>query len=304
MVTRTNVNDGAFLGDWIFNDDYKRDVNAAEQAVRVLAVDTYGSAAVIFEGLTVSKHPTSEKFVISKGRARDNQKNPVILTGNYELDIPAGEPAANAPVYIAVKYETTKGDVRAAVKTATAYSSTITDSFTVDARFAAYDEAEGWIKLASAYLQESTWFFSFDAPNRSAVAGSLLLRNGLSIYTPGQTITSEWAVFGDQRFMPEWWDWGNALLHVILADAVPEDPPVPNVWVPRINEFVDLNVAPGTPVAVGELKFGSGGLDKTVIKVGYYNPYILIRHMEGDNPTAKGIIHYCGTSAAGDTASP
>ena len=201
-----------------------------------------------------------------------------------------------------MKYETTKGDVRAAVKTAAAYSSTITDSFTVDARFAAYDEGEGWIKLASAYMQESTWFFSFDAPNRSAVAGSLLLRNGLSIYTPGQTITTTWEVFADQRFMPEWWDWANALLHVVLADAVPADPPVPNVWVPRINEFVDLNVAAGAPIKIGDLYYDP--TNTTEIWVRFFNPYILIRRIGGNDCVAKGIVHYCGTLLGGDTASP
>ena len=198
-----------------------------------------------------------------------------------------------------MKYETTKGDVRAAVKTATAYSSTITDSFTVAASFTAFEESAGWIKLAAAYQEESTWFFSFDAPNRSAVAGPLLLRNGLSIYTPGQTVTTDWAVFGDQRFMPEWWDWGNALLHVILADAYscPDPGSTPNIWTPRINNFVDLNVAEGVPVIVGELNYGPNVGDKTVIKVRYYNPYLLIRRVDDQNPTAKGIIHYCGTGA-------
>ena len=202
-----------------------------------------------------------------------------------------------------MKYETTKGDVRAAVKTATAYSSTITDSFTVAAGFTPYEESAGWVKLAAAYQVESTWFFSFDAPNRSAVAGPLLLRNGLSIYTPGQEITTAWAVFGDQRFMPEWWDWGNAFLHVILADAYScPDPEKPHVWVPRINKFVDLNVAEGTEVVVGDLYYDASNAIE--IRVRFSNPYIMIRHVEGNDCVAKGIIHYCGTLLGGDIASP
>ena len=204
-----------------------------------------------------------------------------------------------------MKYETTKGDVRAAVKTAAAYSSTITDSFTVAASFTAFEESAGWIKLASAYLQESTWFFSFDAPNRSAVAGPLLLRNGLSIYTPGQTITDAWAVLGDQRFMPEWWDWGNALLHVILADAYscPDPGTKPHVWTPRINKLVDLNVAEGTEVTVGSLNFDP---DYAVdIYLRYAKPYIQIKRGTAiTDCVAKGIIHYCGTLLGGDIASP
>ena len=203
-----------------------------------------------------------------------------------------------------MKYETTKGDVRAAVKTATAYSSTITDSFTVAASVTAFEESAGWIKLAAAYQEESNWFFSFDAPNRSAVAGSLLLRNGLSIYTPGQTVTATWEVFGDQRFMPVWWDWGNVLLHVVLADAVPADPPVANVWVPRINEFVDLNVAEGTEVNIGNLRYDENPSNLAPIVIKYVNPYVEIRRTDGLDCVAKGIVHYCGTLLGGDIASP
>lgn len=172
------------------------------------------------------------------------------------------------------------------------------------ASFEAFEESAGWIKLASAYLQESTWFFNFDAPNRSAVAGSLLLRNGLSIYTPGQMITDTWAIFGDQRFMPEWWDWGNALLHVILGDAVEEDPPVPHVWVPRINEFVDLNVAEGTEVTVGNLRYDENPTNYATIIVKYADAYLYIKRADGLDCVAKGIIHYCGTAADTGAVSP
>jgi hypothetical protein len=69
VASRTNVNDRHFLDDLAYNEDYRRDVNAAEQGVLGTVTDICGPGAVIFEGLTVEDSTAAGKFKVNPGRA-------------------------------------------------------------------------------------------------------------------------------------------------------------------------------------------------------------------------------------------
>ncbi|MGD8719133.1 MAG: hypothetical protein PVH29_09975 [Candidatus Zixiibacteriota bacterium] len=165
MVSRTNVNDRHFLADLAYNDDYRRDVNAAEQAVREAAADVCGTGAVIFDGLTVEDSTSTGKFKINPGRARDTDKRNIVISSDEDNLNPAED--STGANYIAVRHSWSDSSAGNAVKTGRPYSRVRADAYEIDISTTRHDETKGWVNLATA---TGTWpfrEFEVDYPNRS-----------------------------------------------------------------------------------------------------------------------------------------
>jgi hypothetical protein len=166
MVSRTNVNDPNFLWDWLYNEDYKRDVNADEEAIRDLMVDLYGTDAVIFSGLAVSDGSKPDTFRITAGRARDNEKYHVVLPA----DIDNLSPDTTGDIYyIAIKHKYEESESGTPIKdtSAGAYDRVRADSYDIDIDTTAHEESAGWIRLVAATKGSQGWEYHYLKPDGS-----------------------------------------------------------------------------------------------------------------------------------------
>lgn len=159
MVSRTNVNDANFPNDWILNNDYKRDLNSEEEAIRDAMTDIYGSSyAYIFAGLTVESS-AGDEFLVRAGRARDNLKKSIILPADVDHQACVDADGDN---FVAVKHVYTYSAADAAVKTGIAYNRIRADSYLINVAAVAHDENAGWVRLARAYKSAGTWHFDHE----------------------------------------------------------------------------------------------------------------------------------------------
>lgn len=288
MVERTNVNDTHFPEDWILNEDYKRDVNADELAIRDLSADVYGGGPMIFEGLTLADASETGKLKIKAGRARDvNHRHVVVAVDVDNFDENVDPDGDN---YVAIKHVWAMSDLRAAVKTGTAYNAIRGDDYQIHVSTEPHLEGVGWINLGLAVGQGGMWTFTYDSTSRSVDMLPIQMRNGFSILCPGQTLTTDWEDFGDQRFMQASWDWTDKFIHVILADGF--ETGEMHLYTPQIDTFVDFGVTAGTEVYVGDIRGVNG--PPVMVELCYENPYIKIRKVVTEAAIAYGIIHYCG----------
>jgi hypothetical protein len=166
VASRTNVNDRHFLDDIVYNEDYRRDVNAAEQGVREAVTDICGPGAVIFEGLTVEDSTAAGKFKVNPGRARDKDKRHAVLTSVINNIEPADSTAAN---YIAIRHKWSASNAANAVKTGRPYNRARAEGYELDVSRARHDEADGWANLARAEWNTEASGFDYhtDYPDRS-----------------------------------------------------------------------------------------------------------------------------------------
>jgi hypothetical protein len=290
MVERTNVNGAHFLEDWILNEDYRRDVNADELAIRDLSKDVYGGGPIIFEGLTLEPGSNPDTLKIKAGRARDGDHRHVVLP--IDVDNFAENVEPDGYNYVAVKHELAYSGFRAAVKTGNGYQAVCADHYQIHVSTGPHLEGEGWINLGLAVGQGGTWTFAYDTTSRSVEMMPMQMRNGFSILSPYQELTDEWEDFGDQRFILASWSWANTFIHVILADGY--GTAQTHLYEPQIDKFVDFfGVAANTGIYVGDLRDPVTGLPVSV-ELCYQNEYLKIRTGPGTTANAYGIIHYCG----------
>lgn len=169
MVSRTNVNDAAFPHDWILNNDYLRDSNANEEAIRDTMLDLFGTRAVIFSGLTIQNGTNPDTFMITTGRARDLNKFHVVVPAGGIDNIPALNTAGGWN-YIAISHAWSYAGARAAVKNAAAYNSVRADSYLQDVNPVIRNEAAGYILLGRAQKIAGVWYYEMWEPYRSIQA--------------------------------------------------------------------------------------------------------------------------------------
>jgi hypothetical protein len=169
VASRTNVNDRHFSDDLVYNEDYRRDANAAELGVREAVTNICGPGAVIFEGLTVENGTAPDTFKVNPGRARDKDKRHVVLTSGLDDIDPADSTAAN---YIAIRHKWSASNAANAVKTGRPYNRVRADGYELDISRARHDEAAGWVNLARAEWndEESGFDYHTDYPDRSRAA--------------------------------------------------------------------------------------------------------------------------------------
>jgi len=165
MVNRTNVNDAFFLGDWILNDDYLRDANAAAEDDRLHGREHWSIYAVINEGLSVNNGTNPDTFMVRAGIARDMDKYLIYVP--VDVDNVACVDTTGGPNYVAIRHIWAYAGARAAIKTASAYNSQRADSYEVNVSGIAQTEAAGWVRLCVATKSGGVWSYNFNRPYRS-----------------------------------------------------------------------------------------------------------------------------------------
>jgi hypothetical protein len=165
MVDHTNVNDAAFLGDWILNTDYLRDLNSHEQAIRDTMLDLFGSDAIVFDGLMLSDGTNPDSVQVSAGRGRDNLKYHVLLAALVD-NIPFVD-ATGGYNYVAIRHKWAYSGADASAKIGTAYNRIRSDDYEIEVANAIHAEAAGWINLGRAHKAGGIWYYEFNYPYRS-----------------------------------------------------------------------------------------------------------------------------------------
>ncbi|MEE9456756.1 MAG: hypothetical protein V3W11_06370 [bacterium] len=166
MASRTNVNDRHFLDDLAYNEDYRRDANAAEQGVREAAVDICRAGAVIFDGLEVSDGTPAGYLKVSAGRARDKDKYHILVPSDEDNVEPA-DTTSDTLNYVAIRHKWSDTSAANAVKTGRHYNRVRADGYEIDVSTTRHDEADGWVNLARAEWSGSTWIVYTNYPDRS-----------------------------------------------------------------------------------------------------------------------------------------
>jgi hypothetical protein len=179
MVDLTNVNDVNFPDDWVRNNDYLRDVNSHEAALRLHCREHWGAFAVINEGLLVQNGTNPDTFLITAGLARDMDKYPIVVPIN--VDNVACVDATGGWNYVAVRHPWAYSGDDAAVKTGVGYNRIRSDAYEVNVAGVQQVEAAGWVLLCRAYKSGGIWYYVYEQPYRSRF-GQFGLLNWTYVY--------------------------------------------------------------------------------------------------------------------------
>lgn len=162
MADYPNYPDPAFPGDWATNEMIAQSQAGLRASIRRLALDGYGTDAVIFNGLTGDTGTNPNTIKVLAGSCRDKNKYPIVVAideDNLAVDV------TGVWNYVAIKYLETGSDPGDSVKAGVSYNKTITEDYDIDITIVgAHAEAAGWVNLFRVRWIAGAFEFDYDVP--------------------------------------------------------------------------------------------------------------------------------------------
>ena len=178
MTEKTHVNDDEFLNDGIAAEDYRRDVNAADEDIRALARDLCGASGVIVEGGELANGSNPDTFkIIPLLRARDKDLRPIYLSS--EEDNIAALDSTGSWNYVAAKHKWSYDTPRGAYDSSVDFYTVRYDDYEVSVALSRQDEANGYVVVGRAKYDPMFDAWEYDYSVRT---------KDLSLYTAGNAI--------------------------------------------------------------------------------------------------------------------